>query len=577
MNKHISTRLLVLVIGLIILPFALLFVGSLLQYERTIQDELSQRIVEDVRHSNEDLNQLFEKMVNLSTIFANDEDFCNEFTTRLPGTYYDHYKAFANVCRSIELQNLYDAMLAHIRILFQDNAGFWYSNQPFSPEEQHALEQASWVAKSKQNQGFVVWNQDAGISYARELYGLNGDIQPLGTMVVSIDQSFLWRMLASYSGAEDSVVFATDAANDLLLYNPEAPPPGDLQEIASLGEGHRIIRIGNISYLAIVFFLEPDGIASHMTFKICYLYGWDHIKAQSATMVRASLFLFVAFLIASLVIASLITSWITRPIQRLSNQMRHFLVGNKVTEPLAYRDDEIGEIERSFQQMAQNTNALFAHLEQEHKEKERYYYESLSARLNPHFLFNTLHTMRWMAVIRKADNIRQCIDALTRILQYHLSDTSTTTLKEELAVLDSYAFIQAMRFGDRISYAQEVPQELLSAKMLKFSLQPIVENCWKHAFPAGQSACRIMVRAQREGGTLEIDVVDNGVGFSPEAKACFLAHKETANGGKGGIGLSSIDRMVGLVYGKPYGISLVDVPSGSIVRISLPYEEGALS
>ena len=125
-----------------------------------------------------------------------------EFTTHLAGSSYDHYKAFANVCRSIELQNLYDDMLAHIRILFQDNAGFWYSNQPFSPEEQHALEQASWVAKSKQNQGFVVWNQNEGISYASELYGLNGDVQPLGTMVVSIDQSFLWKILASHPGRQ---------------------------------------------------------------------------------------------------------------------------------------------------------------------------------------------------------------------------------------------------------------------------------------------------------------------------------------------------------------------------------------
>lgn len=577
MKKRISTHLLLLVVGLIILPFTLLFAGSLLFYERVVQNELSQRIIGEVRHSNDELNRLFEKMVNLSAMFANDEDFGVEFTSRLSESYYDHYKAFANVCRSIELQNLYDDMLDHVSIRFQDNAGLWYSNQPFSPEEQRSLEQAPWVAESKRNQGFAVWNQDEGISYARELYGLSGDIQPLGTMVVSIGQSFLWRILASYSDAEDSVVFATDETNIPRIYDPEKPLTDSLLEIASLEEGHRIVRIGDTSYLAIVFFLEPDGIASHMTFKICYLYGWDHIKAQSATMVRASAFLFVAFLIASLVIASLITSWITHPIQRLSNQMRHFLVGNSVAAPTAYRDDEIGEIERSFLQMAQNTNALFAHLEQEHKEKERYYYESLSARLNPHFLFNTLHTMRWMAVIRKADNIRQCIDALTRILQYHLSDTGTTTLKDELAVLDSYAFIQATRFGDRVSYAQEVPQELLSAKMLKFSLQPIVENCWKHAFPAGQNACRIVVRARRTGDTLEIDVADNGIGFSPEAKACFLSHKETANGGKGGIGLSSIDRMIDLVYGKPYGVSLVDVPKGSLVRLSLPYEEGTSS
>ncbi|MDD7202047.1 MAG: histidine kinase [Sphaerochaetaceae bacterium] len=573
MKKRISTHLLLLVVGLIILPFALLFVGSLLSYERVIQNELSQRIIGEVRHSNDELNRLFEKMVNLSTIFANDEDFGAEFTTRLPGSYYDHYKAFANVCRSIELQNLYDDMLDHVSIRFQDNAGLWYSNQPFSPEEQRALEQAPWVEESKRNQGFAVWNQDDGVSYARELYGLNGDIQPLGTMVVSIGQSFLWRILASYSDAEDSVVFATDERNNPVIFNPEKPVP----DIASLEEGHRIVRIDDTSYLAIVFFLEPEGIASHMTFKICYLYGWDHIKARSAAMVRASAFLLFAFLVASLVIASLITSWITHPIQKLSNQMRHFLVGNSVAGPPAYRDDEIGEIERSFQQMAQNTNALFAHLEQEHKEKEHYYYESLSARLNPHFLFNTLHTMRWMAVIRKADNIRQCIDALTRILQYHLSDTSSTTLRDELTVLDSYAFIQATRFGDRISYAQEVPPELFSARMLKFSLQPIVENCWKHAFPAGQSACHIVVRARKAGGTLEIDVVDNGTGFSPEAKSRFLSHKETANGGKGGIGLSSIDRMIDLVYGRPYGVSLVDVPKGSIVRLSLPYEEGTSS
>jgi two-component system sensor histidine kinase YesM len=223
--------------------------------------------------------------------------------------------------------------------------------------------------------------------------------------------------------------------------------------------------------------------------------------------------------------------------------------------------------------MAEDNNKLFQNLKEEHVQKEHYYYESLNAKLNPHFLFNTLNSIRWMAVIRKADNIRNCIDALAIILQYHLVDEGKEVpLSKECEIIKNYCYIQNIRYGNRCTLTLDISPLLEQTSIIKFILQPLVENCFKHAFPSTQMDCAIIITAQKEADLLAITVTDNGVGFSPKSLGLF-ADRQSDTSKKGGIGLLLIDSLIKSYYGGTYGLTIANLPHGSQVKIVVPLKE----
>jgi len=141
------------------------------------------------------------------------------------------------------------------------------------------------------------------------------------------------------------------------------------------------------------------------------------------------------------------------------------------------RSDEIGQLNRSFRQMSMNIRHLFEELKNEHEIKEKYRYESLRAQLNPHFLFNTLSTIRWMAIIRGAENIVDGIDALAHILKYSMSrENCLVTVAEEVENIRNYLYIQNCRYGNHCRLEMDLEGDLMNLKTAKFILQPILDN-----------------------------------------------------------------------------------------------------
>ena len=125
------------------------------------------------------------------------------------------------------------------------------------------------------------------------------------------------------------------------------------------------------------------------------------------------------------------------------------------------RKDEIGSLNRAFVRMSDKLKEAFRRLKAEQEIQERYRYESLRAQINPHFLFNTLTSIRWMAVIRGADNIVESIDALANLLRYSFGrDREQAYIKEELENIKNYVYIQNLRYGDHVSLDIDVDQEI---------------------------------------------------------------------------------------------------------------------
>jgi sensor histidine kinase YesM len=218
--------------------------------------------------------------------------------------------------------------------------------------------------------------------------------------------------------------------------------------------------------------------------------------------------------------------------------------------------------------MAERIGALLARVKEEERSKNQAELRYLQMQLSPHFVYNTLNTVKWMAVMNRQDNIRDVVEALVKLMR-NVSDPGepTISLRRELELIRSYVQIQRMRYSD-FSLDIEVPDGLLDCEIPKFVVQNLVENAIVHGIAGMETEGRISIRAGTEGDTLVIGVEDNGAGFpsnagrpiSPEADP---EHAHT--------GLDGIRERIRLSYGEEYGVSVRNSEgSGALVSLRLP-------
>ena len=221
------------------------------------------------------------------------------------------------------------------------------------------------------------------------------------------------------------------------------------------------------------------------------------------------------------------------------------------------RRDEIGSLSRTFYEMEKKINELFVRLREETEVRERYRYQALRAQVNPHFLFNTLGTIRWMAVIRHADNITEMLDALGTILRYSMDrEGETVRLGEELQMIRKYIFIQNYRYGRECRLKIDVKEELTDCPIIKFILQPVVENAFLHAFREFDGQPQITIDGERNGDELYLRVSDNGKGIEESIRESINDQNGPQRKKVTGIGLTNVNERIRIEYGDGYGIRI---------------------
>ena len=194
----------------------------------------------------------------------------------------------------------------------------------------------------------------------------------------------------------------------------------------------------------------------------------------------------------------------------------------------------------------------------------------LQSQVNPHFLYNTLNSVYWMAVVQKNTGIEKMVKSLVNLLKNISKGVSDKIpLSEELALLDDYVSIQSIRYMGAFEYRCRVPEELLQYRIIKFTLQPLVENAIFHGVAPKGSFGVITVDAFEEADFLVLTITDDGVGMTQERAAALLASGErVAQGSMTGIGLGNVNRRLKLAYGKGAGLAIESVP-GEYTKVSV--------
>lgn len=276
----------------------------------------------------------------------------------------------------------------------------------------------------------------------------------------------------------------------------------------------------------------------------------------------------------TVIIAYFISNKISKPLVNLKKALSEVSSGNLMVRVDVNSRDEIGDVGNSFNNMIIEIRNLIAKVHEEHIMREKARLEALQAQINPHFLFNTLNTIKWAAIMSKANNIAKLIGALGKLLEVTVNGGGEfITVSEETECLKSYILIQRARYNDKFKINYSIEQDTLCYKVPKLILQPLVENSILHGFEGKEGLGIIEVHIEKSNNLLLIYVVDNGVGI-PQEKIETLLLKTENNKEKGrfsGIGLKNVDERIKLNYGDDYGVEIKSVvESGTTVKVTLP-------
>ncbi|WP_339819453.1 sensor histidine kinase [Paenibacillus sp. FSL R7-0216] len=291
-----------------------------------------------------------------------------------------------------------------------------------------------------------------------------------------------------------------------------------------------------------------------------------------------------ALVLVMLVIAAfslLAQQFITRPIQYLGKAMKAVRKGNfDVTLPTNRWQDDLSELTGSFNFMTRTIQEL---IEKEYKMQLRNkeaQFMALQMQINPHFLYNTLQTIGGKAVLAGDYEIHEMCRALGDMFRYSFYEGNMeSTIGAELAHLNNYLYIQQFRFEESLTTRFDVQSELMDARIIRFVLQPILENIMVHALgKTRRSVVRIEVFALREDDHIRMSISDDGPGMEPdklEALRAALAHPSSKVFTGVSIGLRNVHERIRLFYGTPYGLEIDSRPGqGTTVSLTIPYRQG---
>ena len=296
---------------------------------------------------------------------------------------------------------------------------------------------------------------------------------------------------------------------------------------------------------------------------------WSIIQVNSETMLKGELakarniwfFFAIICLAAAILLALSLSHSVTKPILKIIGSMKKVSHGNFNTKVEMFEDKDLAVLADSFNIMVSEVDKLMK--ENVQKENERITMEltALNSQINSHFLYNTLNTIKWMAIRQGADDIVKMIVALVNMLEYSCKNIDKPVLiPEEIKFIEDYVYIQQVRCKNSANLKFELDEELQTCMILKMLLQPIVENAMLHGFAERSVGNQILIRGKFKEDRILIEICDNGKGFHYSRMDKLT-----------GVGLHNIQNRLRLNYGEDYKLTIQsEVDAGTCVSVEIP-------
>lgn len=290
----------------------------------------------------------------------------------------------------------------------------------------------------------------------------------------------------------------------------------------------------------------------------------------------------VVILISGGLLYLVLSHLINRPVALLQSKIGAIAQGDFSRDPSIEWKNEFGTIGKGINQMSENVVSLMDKKVEDEKQKKDLEYQILQSQINPHFLYNTLNSIKWMATIQGAGGIAEMTTALARLMKNVSKGTGAQIpLKDELALVQDYFLIQQYRYGGSVSLECRIPDpELYHCMIHRFSLQPIVENALFHGIEPKGCAGKIVIEAWESSASdgqslLKVSVTDNGIGMTEETMKKVLTGEANSSAEFfRHVGINNVNKRIQYDFGEDFGITIQSETgenSYTVMTITLPY------
>lgn len=299
--------------------------------------------------------------------------------------------------------------------------------------------------------------------------------------------------------------------------------------------------------------------------------------------IKSFVFIILIVLLVSLAltifIGRFVSNIITSPIRHLEEEMESIDILNTNPIQLEKGSYEVKALSKSFVDMSKRIRSLMDEIVKEQEQKRKSELDALQAKINPHFLYNTLDSVIWLADAGDDEGVIKLVTSLAKLFRISISKGhEVITLEEEIEHVRNYLIIQQMRYVDKFTYNIELPDNLKHKPTIKLILQPIVENSIYHGIKYLMDPGIINIKIEEDGANIKIHISDNGVGMDNETRISLLTidnnqHLKDGNG----IGVFNVNKRLQLKYGEQYGLKIEsEIEEGTDVTITLPNDDDIL-
>lgn len=384
----------------------------------------------------------------------------------------------------------------------------------------------------------------------------------LGYLVINTDESGFYELFGRKYGPGNEILVLNR------FYRPVYSSQATLADKAPAIRSS-LLKNGNIDDDQRFFYF----IKKHEVTGICFVLQMPKVFTPSSIRLLyiVSALCALTAIIISVLVAAQLSRQMSKPIYELKQAIGAVGQDNFDVSLNLGSNDEFGRLINRFNEMVKALKTNREQLIENQHELNEAQTRMLQAQLNPHFLCNTLDTMKWIGKINNIPEISIMSTDLAEVLRFAISPEEFVTLEREVDITMRYIEIQKVRLSDSFSFKEEIADDVWDCKVPKMMLQPLVENAILHGI-SGVENGKIMVLAARDDkGRLVITVRDNGNGIAEELTGPYSKRNQELS--RGHLGLHNVDTILRKNYGEEFGIILENLPdhSGAEVTAILPY------
>lgn len=424
----------------------------------------------------------------------------------------------------------------------------------------------AYQEKVESSKGKMVWiptqrfvssygNKEDAFVAARSI---RKDNKQIGIIWLFINERFFNSLYdeGALSDGSTSVIISSDGA--IINVTGDGALPDSFADIVTKRQGSNVVDIDGTRQLVVYSASsENDWVYINITPEATILMGVRDIQSIILVIIT----LYAAFII---LLAWVLNRNVVKPVQRLSTALSDFASGKMEASVTVDGDEEIRLLGNNFNDMVRKITALMEEVKAEETAKNNARIQALSMQISPHFIYNTLNSIKWIAEINKQENISRMLQAIISFLKGVSQNNDFIMLQEEIVLIENYLYIQKIRYMN-FDVHYEIGPDTAECVVGKLLLQPIVENAILHGIANEQNGL-IRISSALQNGTLVLTVEDNGKGFDASGILEDDEHMEL-----GHIGLANVSERIRLEYGKGYGLEVESkVGDGTRVTMCLP-------